>query len=136
MYFFEGIFQIIFFSVNTSSIGQIYTHTTAIRRANLSKKEWVSMLLLNLSIIYSTNKKTLSAGFRAKLSHLAKFPRDIGTAEEKTNGNPNILSQPEFLPVKKLNYDEIFGTPSPKKSAKGKVTSSASKSKWHLIDIK
>lgn len=50
-----------------------------------------------------------AAGFRAKLPHLATFPRDIGTAEEKTNGNPNILSQPEYLPNKKINYEEIFG---------------------------
>lgn len=66
-------------------------------------------------------KKGMS-GYRSKLAHMAKFPKDIGTAEERTNGNPNILSQPEFLPAKKINYDEIFGTPSPKKSAKGKAS--------------
>ncbi|XP_050303439.1 titin-like [Anthonomus grandis grandis] len=72
---------------------------------------------------YNTEKKTDfikrgMVGYRAKLAHMAKFPKDIGTAEERTGGNPNILSEPEFLPPKKINLDEIFGTPSPKKIKK------------------
>ncbi|CAH1128628.1 unnamed protein product [Ceutorhynchus assimilis] len=60
------------------------------------------------------------AKYRGKQTHMSKFPKDIGIAEEKTNGNPNILSQSEFLPPKKIDLDEIFGTPrpTPKKSQK------------------
>ncbi|CAH0553598.1 unnamed protein product [Brassicogethes aeneus] len=59
------------------------------------------------------------ASFRAKLVHMQKFPKDVCTAEVKTGGNPNILSEPIFLPEKKINYAaEIFGTPSPKKKLK------------------
>lgn len=57
---------------------------------------------------------------------MSTFPRDVTTAEERTNGDPTILSQPEFLPNKKINYDEIFGTPTPKKSSKGKSLSNKS----------
>ncbi|XP_030755685.1 titin-like isoform X2 [Sitophilus oryzae] len=58
------------------------------------------------------------AAFRSKAVHMSKFPKDIGTAEEKTDGNPNILSLPEFLPVKKLSYHEIVGQNPNKKSPK------------------
>lgn len=54
---------------------------------------------------------------------MSKFPTDIGTAEEKTHGNPNILSLPEFLPVKKINYDEIFGSPLTKKTKLSSIKS-------------
>lgn len=58
---------------------------------------------------------------------MEKFPKDVLKAEEKVGGNPNILSNPIFLPEKKRNYAaEIFGTPSPKNTtAKNKKRSSA-----------
>ncbi|KAL1490288.1 hypothetical protein ABEB36_013006 [Hypothenemus hampei] len=60
---------------------------------------------------------------------MTTFPRDIVTAEERTNGNPNILSEPEFLPNKKINYDEIFGSVTPKKSVKKNQSPSLKKPK-------
>lgn len=45
------------------------------------------------------------------------FPKQVCTAETLTEGNPNILSDPEFSPQKKINYAaELFGTPSVKKT--------------------
>lgn len=51
---------------------------------------------------------------------MKKFPVDVTTAEVKTNGNPNILSDPIFTPKKKTSsvVAEVFGTPSPKKTQK------------------
>lgn len=46
---------------------------------------------------------------------MEKFPKDVSNAEILVGGNPNILSEPMFLPEKKRNYiAEIFGSPSPK----------------------
>ncbi|XP_019768266.2 titin homolog isoform X1 [Dendroctonus ponderosae] len=87
-------------------------------------KHWSNIHPYNCEKKINFIKKGM-AGFRAKLPHLATFPRDIGTAEEKTNGNPNILSQPEYLPNKKINYDEIFGDAT---SKKGKSSSAVRKS--------
>lgn len=47
---------------------------------------------------------------------MEKFPSDICTAETRTNGDPNILNDPIFAPPKKINFSEIFGSPSPKKN--------------------
>ncbi|XP_066137386.1 microtubule-associated protein futsch-like isoform X2 [Euwallacea fornicatus] len=85
-------------------------------------KQWSHVFPYNCDRKAEFIKKGM-AGFRAKLSHMTTFPRDIVTAEEKTNGDPNILSQAEFLPNRKINLDEIFGTPSPKKAAKNKAVS-------------
>ncbi|XP_066256302.1 microtubule-associated protein futsch-like isoform X2 [Euwallacea similis] len=85
-------------------------------------KQWSHVFPYNCDRKAEFIKKGM-AGFRAKLSHMTTFPRDIVTAEEKTNGDPNILSQTEFLPNRKINLDEIFGTPSPKKAAKNKAVS-------------
>lgn len=42
------------------------------------------------------------------------FPADVCTAETKTGGDPNILSNPIFEPPKKIDYSAIFGTPAKK----------------------
>lgn len=41
-----------------------------------------------------------------------KFPEDVCTAERRTDGNPDIITDDEFLPKKKESYANIFGTPS------------------------
>lgn len=63
---------------------------------------------------------------------MVKFPEDVTTAETKTNGDPNIINDPIFLPEQKQNYSDIFRTPNktkktPKKSG-SKRSSSASES--------
>ncbi|KAJ8966416.1 hypothetical protein NQ317_013341 [Molorchus minor] len=70
------------------------------------------------------------AAYRAKASHMEKFPKDVITAETKLGGNPNILSEPMFLPeIKRTYVAEVFGTPSPKnKGHKDKKRASTSKS--------
>ncbi|XP_076258643.1 uncharacterized protein LOC143195433 isoform X1 [Rhynchophorus ferrugineus] len=87
-------------------------------------KNWAHIYPYNCEKKNDFIKKGM-VGFRSKSSHMSKFPTDIGTAEERTNGNPNILSLPEFLPVKKINYDEIFGSSlakKPKLSSTKKIT--------------
>jgi hypothetical protein len=50
---------------------------------------------------------------------MEKFPGDVSLAEMRTEGNPNILSDPMFAPQKKSNViAEVFGSPSPKKTPK------------------
>jgi len=61
-------------------MGQIFIHMVVIRKMTIKKG---------------------MGGFRAKLSHMSTFARDDATAEERTNGDPNILYQPEFLTNKK-----------------------------------
>jgi hypothetical protein len=57
--------------------------------------------------------------FRGNNSHMEKFPGDVSLAEMRTEGNPNILSDPMFAPQKKSNViAEVFGSPSPKKTPK------------------
>ncbi|KAK9871087.1 hypothetical protein WA026_011371 [Henosepilachna vigintioctopunctata] len=63
-------------------------------------------------------KKGMDA-FRANNPKLTTFPKDVSTAEVKTGGNANILSDPMFTPEPKKNYGEIFGSPSAKKSKNG-----------------
>lgn len=65
---------------------------------------------------------------------MEKFPGDVSLAEIRTDGNPNILAEPQFAPQKKSNIiAEVFGTPSPKKTPKegknsrGRVSSNISK---------
>lgn len=60
--------------------------------------------------------------------HMEKFPKDVVKAEVRLGGNPNILSDPAYLPEKKRNIvAELFGSPSPKvkkvKDKKGRSTS-------------
>ncbi|RZC39734.1 titin-like, partial [Asbolus verrucosus] len=57
--------------------------------------------------------------FRANNSHMEKFPGDVSLAEIRTDGNPNILSDPIFAPQKRSSIiAEVFGSPTPKKSHK------------------
>ena len=59
--------------------------------------------------------------FRANNTHMAKFPGDVSLAEIRTDGNPNILSDPIFAPQKQNRSTiiaEVFGSPSPKKTPK------------------
>lgn len=59
---------------------------------------------------------------RGKKRHIMEnFPGDVRMAEEKTGGDPDILSRPEFKPESKPNIAGIFGdqTPKLKKSKKG-----------------
>ncbi|CAH1959657.1 unnamed protein product [Acanthoscelides obtectus] len=70
------------------------------------------------------------AAYRAKAPHMEKFPKDVSTAEVRIDGNPNILSDPEFMPKKKFNLNDLFQdqSPKPKKSKeknKNKSTSSS-----------
>ncbi|XP_077290961.1 uncharacterized protein LOC143914567 [Arctopsyche grandis] len=73
----------------------------------------------NLNLIYKYNcarkhefiKKGLDL-FRSKHTHMDKFPEDVCTAERRTDGNPDIITDDEFLPKKKESYANIFGTPS------------------------
>ncbi|CAG9815312.1 unnamed protein product [Phaedon cochleariae] len=77
-------------------------------------KSWSSIYPYNCERKNDFIKKGM-AGFRSKHPHMEKFPKDVTTAEEKTGGNPNILSDPIFIPEKRTNIvAEIFGTPSPK----------------------
>ncbi|KAK6631324.1 hypothetical protein RUM44_005850 [Polyplax serrata] len=48
--------------------------------------------------------------FRTGAPHMKKFPADVTTAESLTNGDVNIINDPKFLPEKKENYSEIFGS--------------------------
>lgn len=48
-------------------------------------------------------------------------------AETKTGGDPKILDDPSFAPSKKVNYNEIFGTPVSKKNSPKKKGRSQSK---------
>lgn len=48
-----------------------------------------------------------------------KFPHDVKTAEELTNGDVDILSKIENSPAKKLNYSVIFGDQTKKTNKKG-----------------
>lgn len=45
---------------------------------------------------------------------MEKFPEDVRIAEERTNGNPDIINAPEFQPEKKPDISNIFGNPTPK----------------------
>lgn len=53
---------------------------------------------------------------------MEKFPDDVRTAEEKTDGNPDIIKSEEFLPESRPNISIIFGeqTPKPKGRGRGK----------------
>lgn len=45
------------------------------------------------------------------------FPKQVCMAETLTDGNPNILSDPQFSPQKKVSYTAtLFGTPAVKKT--------------------
>ncbi|XP_018561445.1 titin [Anoplophora glabripennis] len=92
-------------------------------------KTWTNIYPYNCDKKNEFIKKGMAA-YRAKLPHMEKFPKDVLKAEEKVGGNPNILSNPMFLPEKKRNYAaEIFGTPSPKNSSsKSKKRSNTNKS--------
>jgi hypothetical protein len=52
------------------------------------------------------------------------FPEDVSMAETRTNGDPDIINDDEFLPQKKESYAGLFtsaDTPSPvKKPGTGK----------------
>ncbi|KAG5892826.1 hypothetical protein JTB14_033390 [Gonioctena quinquepunctata] len=84
-------------------------------------KTWANVHPYNCEKKNDFIKKGMAA-FRAKAPHMEKFPKDVTNAEVKIGGDPNILSDPMFIPEKKRNYvAEIFGTPSPKgKSHKDK----------------
>ncbi|VEN47691.1 unnamed protein product [Callosobruchus maculatus] len=73
------------------------------------------------------------AAYRAKAPHMEKFPKDVTTAEVKIDGNPNILSDAEFIPKKK-NLNDLFQTQSPKmKKSKDKYkTKSPTKDTAHI----
>lgn len=55
--------------------------------------------------------KKITDLFRSKHSHMDKFPEDVCTAERLTDGNPDIITDDEFLPKKKESYANIFGSP-------------------------
>ncbi|XP_060527328.1 titin-like isoform X2 [Cylas formicarius] len=83
-------------------------------------RNWGNIYPYNSSKKNDFIKKGMAA-YRSKISHMSKFPKDVTKAEELTNGNPNILSDPIFLPTKKFNYTELFGAPTPKKTKTGKT---------------
>lgn len=45
---------------------------------------------------------------------MEKFPEDVRIAEGKTGGDPDIVENEEFQPVKKPNIANIFGDQTPK----------------------
>lgn len=49
---------------------------------------------------------------------MEKFPQDVRIAEEKTDGDPDIIDSDEFQPEQKPNIANIFGDQTPK-SKKG-----------------
>ncbi|XP_014234667.1 muscle M-line assembly protein unc-89-like [Trichogramma pretiosum] len=52
---------------------------------------------------------------------MEKFPGDVKTAETLTNGDPNILSQERFMPQKRPNVSDLFGSkPSPQPPTKSR----------------
>lgn len=56
--------------------------------------------------------------YRAKQPNMETFPKQVCMAETLTDGNPNILSDPQFSPQKKVNYAaQLFGTPAVKKTS-------------------
>lgn len=93
------------------------------------------MLLKSRYKIYFTNfdatvifiQPIIVAAYRAKHKNMETFPKQVCTAESLiANGNPNILSDPEFASQKRENYAAtLFGTPSPRKSPRGGVTKKA-----------
>lgn len=51
---------------------------------------------------------------------MEKFPEDVAIAEERTGGDPKIISNPEFQPEIRPNIASIFGDQTPKvKKGKG-----------------
>lgn len=51
---------------------------------------------------------------------MENFPKHVCIAETRTNGNPDILSDPDIVPQKKPTAAaEIFGPPVTKKKLKG-----------------
>ncbi|EEZ97549.2 titin [Tribolium castaneum] len=74
--------------------------------------------------------------FRANNPHMEKFPGDVSLAEIRTDGNPNILSDPIFAPQKKSNIiAEVFGSPAPKKTPKDGRGRSKNSSKKPKVNI-
>lgn len=74
--------------------------------------------------------------FRAKKRpNMEKFPEDVGIAESKTGGDPNIIDEPEFQPEQKPNIAKIFGDQTPKlkkgKTGRRKVTSPEEESPFY-----
>lgn len=97
-----------------SWLHKTFTLTIAQEKLILSRKEWVSTYMIKISRVILTI--ILTAQFRAKASHMEKFPKDVSRAEEMTGGNVNILSDPVFIPERRADIlAEVFGTPSPKK---------------------
>lgn len=94
---------------------------------SLLGKEWVGILIqtsinrIKFFVLFSVDS------FRGNNAHMEKFPGDVSLAEIKTEGNPNILSDPIFAPQKKLKLSDILGTPSPKKTPKDAKPRSQSK---------
>lgn len=51
---------------------------------------------------------------------MEKFPDDVRTAEEKTDGNPDIIQNEEFQPESRPNIANIFGDQTPKVKGRGR----------------
>lgn len=56
--------------------------------------------------------------FRSNVSHMQKFPKDVTNAEILVGGNPNILSEPMFIPEKKRPYSNDESQSRSKKTSK------------------
>lgn len=53
---------------------------------------------------------------------MEKFPNDIQKAEELTGGNPKIIDDAKYAPSPKLSYNDLYGSPAPKKKKSLKGT--------------
>ncbi|XP_057657321.1 titin homolog isoform X1 [Diorhabda carinulata] len=90
-------------------------------------RSWANIYPYNSDKKVEFIKKGMSA-FHSKASHMEKFPKDVVTAEVKTGGNPNILSDPAYRPEVKRHYTvEVSGSQNTKK----KTSKESKKSKSH-----